>query len=88
MQAVDNKALPEGFEPSKDGTHAVFTKPLEAPPTDDRSYRLLRLRNDMEVLVIHDPKADKAAAAMDVHVGHLSDPVSTKAESFLANGLC
>ena len=28
-------------------------------------------------LLIHDPKADKAAAAMDVGVGHLSDPVST-----------
>ncbi|KAG0237856.1 Metalloenzyme, LuxS/M16 peptidase-like protein [Mortierella sp. GBAus27b] len=74
MQTIDSRPLPEGFEPSKDGTYAVFTRPLETPPSDERSYRLLRLRNDMEVLVIHDPKADKAAAAMDVHVGHLSDP--------------
>lgn len=28
----------------------------------------------MEVLLISDPKADKASAAMDVKVGHLSDP--------------
>jgi insulysin len=26
------------------------------------------------VIVVSDPKADKAAAAMDVGVGHLSDP--------------
>ncbi|KAF9981491.1 Insulinase (Peptidase M16) [Modicella reniformis] len=74
QQAFDIKTLPDGFEPSKDGTHAVFTRPIETSPNDERSYRLLRLRNDMEVLVMHDPKADKAAAAMDVHVGHLSDP--------------
>lgn len=28
----------------------------------------------MEVLLIHDPLTDKAAAAMDVRVGHLNDP--------------
>lgn len=32
------------------------------------------LENGLEVLVISDPKADKASAAMDVKVGHLSDP--------------
>ncbi|KAF9109336.1 Insulinase (Peptidase M16) [Mortierella sp. AM989] len=67
-------AFPEGFEPSPDGSHAVFCKPIEISPNDERSYRLLRLKNDLEVLVIHDPKADKSAAALDVHVGHLTDP--------------
>ncbi|KAF9353781.1 Insulinase (Peptidase M16) [Mortierella sp. AD094] len=66
--------LPEGFELSQDGTHAIFRKAIEIAPNDERSYRLLRLKNDLEVLVIHDPKADKSAAALDVHVGHLSDP--------------
>ncbi|KAF9955870.1 Insulinase (Peptidase M16) [Mortierella alpina] len=64
----------EGFEPSKDGTHAVFTKPIESSLNDERSYRLIRLNNDLEVLLIHDATADKSAAALDVHVGHLSDP--------------
>jgi len=32
------------------------------------------LENGLEALVISDPKADKASAAMDVKVGHLSDP--------------
>lgn len=61
---------------SPDGTHAVFTKPIESSPNDERSYRLVRLNNDLEVLLIHDAKADKSAAALDIHVGHLSDPVS------------
>ncbi|SGY41131.1 BQ5605_C003g02474 [Microbotryum silenes-dioicae] len=38
------------------------------------SSSLVMLKNGMEVLLISDPKADKAAAAMDVKVGHLSDP--------------
>ncbi|KAF9285850.1 Insulinase (Peptidase M16) [Mortierella alpina] len=66
--------LAEGYEPSKDGSHAVFTKPIESSQNDDRSYRLIRLNNDLEVLLIHDATADKSAAALDVHVGHLSDP--------------
>ncbi|KAF9981131.1 Insulinase (Peptidase M16) [Mortierella antarctica] len=66
--------LAEGYEPSKDGTHAVFTKPIESSQNDERSYRLIRLKNDLEVLLIHDDTADKSAAALDVHVGHLSDP--------------
>jgi predicted Zn-dependent peptidase len=32
------------------------------------------LENGLEALVISDPKCDKASAAMDVKVGHLSDP--------------
>lgn len=57
--------------------HSVFLKAIEKPETDDRDYRLIRLQNGLQALLIHDPKADKAAAAMDVGVGHLSDPVST-----------
>ncbi|KAF9431806.1 Insulinase (Peptidase M16) [Entomortierella beljakovae] len=66
--------VPEGFELSPDGTHAVFRKEIETSPNDERSYRLVRLNNNLDALVIHDPKADKSAAALDVHVGHLSDP--------------
>ncbi|KAF9098280.1 Insulinase (Peptidase M16) [Mortierella sp. AM989] len=56
------------------GTYTEFQKPIEKSPNDARSYRLLRLNNTLEVLVIHDPEADKSAASMDVHVGYLSDP--------------
>ncbi|KAG9014054.1 Insulinase (Peptidase M16) [Tulasnella sp. JGI-2019a] len=52
----------------------VFTKPLEKGRLDDREYRYIKLPNALEALLISDPKADKAAAALDVEVGHLSDP--------------
>jgi insulysin len=44
------------------------------PELDERSYRWLALHNKLEVLLISDSQADKAAAAMDVAVGHASDP--------------
>ena len=28
----------------------------------------------LQVLLVSDPSTDKAAAAMDVHIGHMSDP--------------
>jgi insulysin len=57
-------------------SYSVFTKPIEKSPADDREYRWIKLGNGLEAMVIHDPKADKAAASMDIAVGHLSDPVS------------
>lgn len=47
---------------------------LEKPLLDDRSYRVIRLPNQLEALLIHDPDTDKASAAMDVDVGSLADP--------------
>lgn len=47
---------------------------LKLPPTEDRPHRYFVLPNGMEVIAVSDPKADKAAASMDVGVGHLSDP--------------
>jgi insulysin len=47
---------------------------LEKPLLDDRSYRVIRLPNQLEALLVHDPDTDKASAAMDVNVGSLSDP--------------
>lgn len=53
-----------------------FTKPIEKSQSDDRDYRLIKLENGLQAMVIHDSKADKAAASLDVAVGHLYDPVS------------
>ncbi|KAF8923435.1 Insulinase (Peptidase M16), partial [Haplosporangium bisporale] len=76
MASVDPvpQALPDGYVLSEKKTHADFTKPIESSLNDDRLYRLIRLNNDLEVLLIQDPTVDKSAAALDVHVGHLSDP--------------
>jgi secreted Zn-dependent insulinase-like peptidase len=46
---------------------------LEAPSLDTRSYRVIRLPNQLEALLVHDPETDKASAAMDVNVGNFSD---------------
>jgi predicted Zn-dependent peptidase len=46
----------------------------QGPADAARVHRLIILENGMEVLLISDPKTDKASASMDVKVGHLSDP--------------
>lgn len=43
-------------------------------PNDDHAYRLLVLDNDMQVLLVSDPDAPKAAAALDVMVGSGDNP--------------
>lgn len=48
---------------------------LEAPSLDDRTYRVIRLSNQLEALLVHDGDTDKASAALDVNVGNFSDPV-------------
>lgn len=55
---------------------SVFTKPIEKSEQDNREYRLIQLANGLQATVVRDPSADKAAASLDVAVGHLYDPVS------------
>lgn len=53
---------------------SVYDMPIEKSQQDDRDYRIIRLDNGLEATLIHDATADKAAASLDVAVGHLSDP--------------
>lgn len=46
-----------------------FTKPV----SDDRKYRLVRLENGLEALLIQDSTVDKASAALSVNVGSFAD---------------
>ena len=62
-------------------SYQVYTKPLVKSGQDDRDYRLIQLNNGLQALLVHDAKADKAAASLNVAVGHLSDPVSTPTHS-------
>jgi secreted Zn-dependent insulinase-like peptidase len=48
---------------------------IEKGQIDDREYHYLVLENQLKVLLISDPQADKAAASLDVHVGSSDDPV-------------
>jgi len=43
-------------------------------PADDRDYRALTLENGLKVMLVSDPDADQAAAALDVYVGSGNDP--------------
>ncbi|KUF80876.1 Insulin-degrading enzyme [Phytophthora nicotianae] len=47
---------------------------IDVSALDEREYETFTLCNSLQVLVISDPKTEKSAAAMDVHVGHQSDP--------------
>ncbi|KAK7425349.1 metalloprotease [Neonectria magnoliae] len=51
----------------------LLTDRLEKPLLDDRDYRVIRLDNELEALLVHDPETDKASAALDVNVGNFSD---------------
>ncbi|RXW22316.1 hypothetical protein EST38_g3526 [Candolleomyces aberdarensis] len=52
----------------------VFDGTIQKSEQDDRDYRLIRLENGLHAMLIHDATADKAAASLDVAVGHLYDP--------------
>jgi insulysin len=54
-------------------TVELVTEQLEKPSLDDRAYRIVRLANELEVLLVHDAETDKASAAMDVNVGSFCD---------------
>lgn len=43
-------------------------------PFDERSYRVLTLKNGLQTLLVSAPDADKAAASMNVRVGNAQDP--------------
>ena len=41
---------------------------------DKREYKVITLSNKLRCLLISDMEADKAAAALDVHIGASHDP--------------
>jgi len=48
---------------------------MEKAESDHREYKLVRLNNDLQALLVHDPTTEQSAAAMNVGVGYFSDPV-------------
>ena len=56
--------------------HYKYNAPIQKSASDDRDYRIIRLENGLQAVLVHDATTDKAAASLDVGVGHLSDPVS------------
>ncbi|WP_315982828.1 insulinase family protein [Aliamphritea spongicola] len=57
-----------------DTTAVQASSSIVKSPNDKRLYRSFNLPNQMKVLVISDPEADKAAASLDVNAGSNANP--------------
>lgn len=77
MAPLTEKSAVVNDAPIRENRHSAverITDNLEKGSLDDRSYRVIKLPNQLEALLVHDPETDKASAAMDVNVGNFSDP--------------
>jgi insulysin len=54
--------------------NAIVNPTVVKSKNDDRQYRYVTLNNGLKVILVSDSKADKSAASMDVHIGHMADP--------------
>ena len=72
---VVTKPLWTRVEPANSPPYDVYTTAVEKSPQDDREYRVIRLLNGLEAMLVHDPAADNAAASLNVGVRHIYDPV-------------
>ena len=52
----------------------VLQEGIKKPARDDRQYRMIWLKNGMQVLLTSDPTTDVASASMNIHAGHFQDP--------------
>lgn len=66
--------VPVQVDGDPSSSYSAFAHPIVQSPHDDRSYRIIRLHNDLQAVLVSDPTTDKAAASLSVGVGHLSDP--------------
>lgn len=46
--------------------------------SDNRLYKAIKLKNEIECLIISDQEAKKSSAAMSVGVGSLQDPIEAQ----------
>ncbi|KIY50747.1 hypothetical protein FISHEDRAFT_37782 [Fistulina hepatica ATCC 64428] len=61
-------------QPASVPAYLRYSKPIEKSSQDERLYRFIRLQNGLQAMLVHDVHTDKAAASLDVTVGHLYDP--------------
>lgn len=53
---------------------APASQPLKVSPNDQRQYQAITLANQLQVVLVSDPAAEKSSAALNVDVGWLNDP--------------
>ncbi|THG92718.1 hypothetical protein EW026_g8279, partial [Hermanssonia centrifuga] len=68
--------------------YSMFTGLIETSDLDSRDYRVLRLENGLQAVLVHDLHADKAAACVDVAVGHLQDPFDVPGLAHFCEHMC
>ena len=76
MESPDVSEAPPPVDLSGHIAAKLESDDIEKPEMDTRSYRWLRLSNEMQVLLVHDAECDNASAAMEVGIGSASDPES------------
>lgn len=62
--------------------YSIYRKSIEKGVLDDREYRIIALENGLQAVLVHDAKADKSAASLEVSVGHLRDPVCSSPHNY------
>lgn len=79
LLAAAGKASAKGISCAKLDENQILTQTqlvgeVKKRPSDNREYRAVTLRNGIRTLLISDPSTSRSAAAMDVHVGSMTDP--------------
>uniref|UniRef100_A0A8C9VPF6 Insulin-degrading enzyme n=1 Tax=Scleropages formosus TaxID=113540 RepID=A0A8C9VPF6_SCLFO len=64
---------PQDLKMTEPALRRVVTDIIRSPE-DKRVYRGLEFANGLKAILISDPTTDKSSAALDVHIGSLSDP--------------
>ncbi|MCP4321635.1 MAG: peptidase M16, partial [Alteromonadales bacterium] len=54
----------------------IINTVIKQSPNDDRHYQVIRLSNDLEVLLISDPDLENSAVSLSVPVGSMHNPES------------
>ena len=64
--------------PAKDGvpSYHVYTIPIVKSQRDNNEYRMIRLGNGLESIIIHDESVEKSVMNLRVSAGYFQDPVS------------
>ncbi|RXM36269.1 Insulin-degrading enzyme [Acipenser ruthenus] len=71
--ALDRTQITTSYRMSDPSVKRIVSDIIRSPE-DKRLYRGLEFANGIQAILISDPTTDKSSAALDVHIGSLSDP--------------
>ena len=75
--ATSQKSIPTSLKATVvPMTSTVIDNSVVKSITDKREYKAITLSNGLRALIISDPDSSHSAAALDVHVGAMSDPIN------------